>query len=204
MVDNNSEDSDFYLENLRVLANILFALCMFASVLKIEFTPADLSEQSLIDLLARNSNSIFSFVVAFAFLAMYWVKFIAKLHYIRKTNSILLGLLLMYLAVLCLYPFAENLLGNNPGNLVAQITFSGLWATIGMLAFLDWWYAARAQLIDPSLPETTSRRLFYELFPEPVFALLSIPFAFVADWAFFAVMLLIIPANLMIAKRFPH
>ena len=56
----------------------------------------------------------------------------------------------------------------------------------------------------PALPETTSRRLLYELFPEPIFALLSIPFAFIADWAFFIVMMLIIPANLMIAKCFPQ
>ena len=194
--------NDFYLENFKILANILFALCMFASVLKVEFTSNNLSQRDLAELLRENINAFFNFIVAFAFLAMYWVKFVGKLHYIRTSDAKLLGGWLVYLAVLCIYPFAENLLGNYPGEIIAQIVFSSLWAAIGIVSFANWWYANKAGLVDPQMSPVTSKRLLFESFPEPAIALLSIPFALVSDWAYYGIMLLIVPTNFMISRRF--
>ena len=199
-------DSDLhtrqYLKDFRMLSNVLFALCMFASVLTIQFTRSDMAEPDLLALLKENMVAVGNFVVAFMFLAMYWVKFVGKMYYIKHSNARLLVLWLMYLAVVCLYPFAENLLGNFPGSPVAQIFFSGLWAVIGVLALLNWWYANRAGLTDPDMDEKDATRLYWESFPEPVAALVSIPFALFSDLGYYAVMLAILPANLWISRRF--
>jgi len=195
---------DFYLENFRILANVMFALCMFASVLKIDFASEGMNEPQLFQLLSDNLNSILNFSVAFIFLAMFWVKFVGRLHHMARCDNGLLALWLLYLAALCLYPFAENLLGNYPGSSAAQITFSALWAIIGLISLANWSYAYKKKLIDPDLPKQTARRLLYECYPEPVFALLSIPFALYSSWGYYIVLLLTIPANIWISKRFPE
>ena len=200
---NKDDHARQYLSDFRMLANVLFALCMFASVLNIEFTSSQMSEPDLLALLRNNATALGNFVVAFVFLAMYWVKFVGKLHYTVRTDTWMLMLWLAYLAVVCLYPCAENLLGNFPGSVVAQIFFSSLWAVIGIIGILNWWYANYANLIDEKMSDSDSRRLMYESFPEPVFALISVPFALYSDFAYYAVMLMIVPANLYIAKKFP-
>jgi len=194
---------DFFQENFRILSNVIFGLCMFASVLKIEFTSSDLAEPELLRLLAENINAFLNFAVAFIFLAMFWVKFIARFNYIARVDNGLMSLWLVYLATLCLYPFAENVLGNYPGSIVAQVTFSSLWALIGIVSLFTWWHASRKQLVHKDLSTVITDRLLYECFPEPIFALLSIPCAFVSDWAYYLTLLLTIPANIWIGRRFP-
>jgi len=194
---------DFFQENFRILSNVIFGLCMFASVLKIEFTSTDLAEPELLKLLAYNINALLNFAVAFVFLALFWIKFIARLNHIARIDNGLMTLWLIYLATLCLYPFAENVLGNYPGSIVAQVTFSSLWALIGLVSLFTWWYAYRKQLIYEGMSKMTIDRLLYECFPEPIFALLSIPCALISDWAYYLTLLLTIPANIWIGRRFP-
>lgn len=194
---------DFYIENFRILANVLFALCMFASVTKIEFPEENLTDSQLIQLLIGDANLLINFIIAFIFLSLYWLKFISKLQHISRSNNTLLGISLVYLGFVCLYPFAENLLGNYPGSPVAQIEFSVLWAIIGFLSVTSWWYAQRAGLVDPRIESITAQRIYYMGFPEPMLALISIPFALVSDWAYYGVLLLTVPANLLILRRFP-
>jgi uncharacterized membrane protein len=195
---------DFYIENFRILANVLFALCMFASVTRIEFPVADLADSELLALMLQDVNLLLNFIVAFVFLALYWIKFVGKLRHIERANNTLLSIWLIYLGFVCLYPFAENLLGNYPGSPVAQIAFSALWASIGFLSMAGWWYARRAQLVENGLPVITSQRIFYMSLPEPVLALISIPLALYSDWAYYGALLLTVPANFIILRRFPE
>lgn len=203
MAENPRKREDFYLENFRILANVMFALCMFASVLKIDFATSSMAAPQLFKILTENVNTILNFSVAFIFLAMFWVKFIGRLHHMASCNNGLLALWLLYLAALCLYPFAENLLGNYPTSAAAQVAFSSLWAIIGLISLANWSYAYKKKLIDPNLPKHTADRLLYECFPEPIFALLSIPFALFSSWSYYLVLLLTIPANIWISKKFP-
>ena len=202
MVSGKGED--FYIENFRILANVLFALCMFASVTKLDFPAANLTDPQLLALMLHDVNLLLNFIVAFIFLALYWIKFIGKLRHIERANNTLLSIWLVYLGFVCLYPFAENLLGNYPGSPVAQIGFSALWAILGFLSVANWWYARRAQLVEASLPVVTSQRIFYMSLPEPVFALISIPLALYSDWGYYFALLLTVPANFIILRRFPE
>ena len=198
---NTEQERDSYLEDFRTLSNVLFALCMFSSVLKIHVPDTSTSASDLVALIDQNIESIANFAVAFIFLAMYWVKFIGKLHHTKRTNSKIMALWLIYLATLCLYPFAESLLGSFPGSVVAQVIFSSLWALIGFIGLLSWAYAYWAKLLDDNMSENEAKRLLYESCPEPVFALLSIPMAFVSDVAYYFALFLIIPANFFILRR---
>jgi uncharacterized membrane protein len=200
----SGKHEDFFIENFRTLANVLFALCMFASVTKLSFPVANLTDSQLLDMLRRDTNLLLNFIVAFIFLALYWIKFVSKLRHIERANNTLLSIWLVYLGFVCLYPFAENLLGNYPGSPVAQITFSALWAIIGFLSMAHWWYARQAQLVEAHLPVETSQRHFYMSLPEPLFALISIPLALYSDWAYYGALLLTVPANFVILKSFPE
>jgi len=193
---------DIYLENFSVLANALFALCMFSSVLKIDFAGQNLSDDELMPFILSSFSSFANFAVAFIFLAMYWIKFVGKQSHLVRSNNVLLIIWLFYLALLCMYPFAENLIGNYPDSSVAQIAFSSIWAIIGIVGLLSWWYASYARLIDPELGAQTERKIFWESLPEPVAALISIPFAFFSDVAYYSALLLVVPANYYISMRF--
>lgn len=196
------KDSDIYLDSFSVLANVLFALCMFSSVLKIDFAGQNLSDADLIPFILSSFNSFANFVVAFIFLAMYWIKFVGKQSHLVRSNNPLLIIWLFYLALLCLYPFAENLIGNYPDSSVAQIAFSAIWAIIGIVGLASWWYASYAKLIDPELGVIAERRIFWESMPEPIAALISIPFALFSDVGYYLALLLVVPANYYISVRF--
>ena len=202
MAVSGSQSGDIYLENFSVLANVLFALCMFASVLKIDFAGQNLSDEALIPFIMSSFSSFANFVVAFIFLAMYWIKFVGKQSHLVRSNNPLLILWLFYLALLCMYPFAENLIGNYPDSSVAQIAFSAIWAIIGIVGLVSWWYACHAGLTEPELGDDAERKILWESLPEPAAALLSIPFAFLSDAAYYSALLLVIPANYYIAARF--
>ncbi|MEH6593684.1 MAG: TMEM175 family protein [Halioglobus sp.] len=194
--------SDIYLDSFSVLANVLFALCMFSSVLKIDFAGQNLSDADLIPFILSSFNSFANFVVAFIFLAMYWIKFVGKQAHLVRSNNPLLIIWLFYLALLCLYPFAENLIGNYPDSSVAQIAFSAIWAIIGIVGLVSWWYASYAKLIDPELGVIAERRILWESMPEPIAALISIPFALFSDVGYYLALLLVVPANYYISVRF--
>ncbi|MEH6552315.1 MAG: TMEM175 family protein [Pseudomonadales bacterium] len=197
-----TSDKDIYLESFSVLANVLFALCMFASVLKIDFSGQNLSGDDLIPFILNSFNSFANFAVAFIFLAMYWIKFVAKQSHLVRSDNALLIIWLFYLSLLCIYPFAENLIGNYPGSTVAQVVFSSVWAIIGFTGLASWWYASYAKLIDPALGASSERKILLESLPEPAAALISIPLAFYSDVAFYSALLLVVPANYYLSLRF--
>jgi uncharacterized membrane protein len=202
MLNSGGKTNDIYLENFSVLANVLFALCMFSSVLKIDFAGENLSDDNLMPFIISSFSSFANFVVAFIFLAMYWIKFVGKQAHLVRSNSPLLIIWLFYLAVLCMYPFAENLIGNYPDSSVAQVAFSAIWAIIGIIGVVSWWYACHARLIDPGLGDDAERKILWESLPEPVTALISIPFAFFSDVAYYSALLLVVPANYYVSVRF--
>ena len=197
-------EQDSYLSNFSVLANVLFALCMFSSVLKIDFAGQNLSEEELLPFIVSSFDAFANFVLAFIFLSMYWIKFVSRQRHLVRSNTPLLVIWLFYLALLCAYPFVENLIGNYPGSTIAQVTFSAIWAAIGLVGLLSWWYAWFARLIDPQLGEVRAKIIFWESVPEPLVAWISIPFAYWSDTAYYLSLLLVIPANMLVARLFPE
>ena len=193
---------DVYLDNLRVLANVMFALCMFSSVLKIDFPGRNLPDEELLAFILQSFEAFANFAVAFIFLAMYWIKFITNFNLIQRSNNPMIILWLAYLAVLCIYPFAENLIANYPGSIVAQIGFSAIWALVGIVGLMAWAYAVYAKLVDPALDPHEAKMKLWESMPEPAAALLSIACAYHSSVAYYGALLLVVPANYLIARRY--
>jgi uncharacterized membrane protein len=110
---------------------------MFSSVLKIDFAGADLSDAELGSYILTRFSAFANFIVAFIFLAIYWIKFIGIQQHLARSDTRSLVLWLLYLGLLCAYPFAENLIGNYPGSPVAQASFSVIWAAIGIVGFIS-------------------------------------------------------------------
>ncbi len=194
----------FYLINFRMLANALFALCMFASVLKIDFDVGNLTDEQLIPYILDGVDEALNFIVAFLFLSLYWIKFVAQQRFITRTNNRLLLILLLYLALLCVYPFAESLIVQHPDTKLAQITFSSVWAILGFVGASGWWYACHANLVDERLTELRAHKMFVEALPEPAIALFSILCAFLSPDAYYLSLLLIIPLNYVVLRSLPR
>jgi uncharacterized membrane protein len=202
MSHTDAPDRDIYLDNLRTLANVMFALCMFSSVLKIDFPARNLPDEELLAFILQSFEAFANFAVAFIFLAMYWIKFITNFNLIHRSNNIMIVLWLAYLAVLCIYPFAENLIANYPGSIVAQIGFSAIWAIVGIVGLACWSYAVYARLVDPDLDMHEARMKWLESLPEPAAALLSIVCAYHSNVAYYGALLLVLPANYFVARRY--
>lgn len=202
MTPGSQAERDVYLGNFSILANVLFALCMFSSVLKVDFADPDLSDRELVAYIIDNLGAFVNFVVAFLFLSMYWIKFIGRQAHLVRSNNPLLIIWLLYLGLLCVYVFGENLIGTYPDSPVAQVAFSAIWAIIGIVGLVSWWYADHAGLLNPELSTVEVRRITWESIPEPVAALVSIPFAFYSGLGYYLALLLVIPANYYILRRF--
>ena len=95
MADTVSPTHDIYLENLRILANVLFALCLFSSVLKIDFAGQDLADEELLAFILQSFEAFANFAVAFIFLSMYWIKFVTNFSLIQRSNNVMIILWLI-------------------------------------------------------------------------------------------------------------
>lgn len=70
---NRGGDNDICLAHLAMLATPLFALCMFALELKVEFANPDLNVRELIACIFDNATAFTNFCGAFLFLFMCWM-----------------------------------------------------------------------------------------------------------------------------------
>ena len=88
MAQKRYPGEDYFLVNFRVLANVLFALCMFSSVMKVEFPSQDMDSEQLIAYITASFEALANFVVSFVFLALYWIKFVGKQQHIVRSNIV--------------------------------------------------------------------------------------------------------------------
>jgi uncharacterized membrane protein len=185
----------------------LFAIAMTLLVVSIEIP--DLSDTSSVHELAQalddNLGAFISFFISFAVIGRYWVAHHAFLARVRAIDSGLLGLNLVYLALIAFLPFPTALLGNFFENPLSITIYAINVALVSGMEVVLFRHARRRGLLLREVPDDVYRWGIVVSTSPVLFFVISIPVAFVDTGLAVSVWLLGIPTGIL-ADRFkpPH
>jgi uncharacterized membrane protein len=96
---------------------------------------------------------IFSYVLSFIALGIFWISHHFQFHYIHRTDRVLLWLNLLLLMSVSTVPFSAALLGRHMMAQPAIILYGCNLIAAGLMLFLHWWYATGDRhLLRPGTP----------------------------------------------------
>ena len=119
-----------------------------------------------------------TFFISFVVIGIYWVSHHRYFGYIRRYDTRLMLLNLLFLFFIACMPFLSNLLGRFVSQPSALVAYSLEVAALGISMALIWGYASHHhRLIDPNLEERAIRQINIRLAATPMMFLAAIPFA---------------------------
>jgi uncharacterized membrane protein len=108
-----------------------------------------------------------------------WMSHHRYFAYIKRYDSRLIVLNLMFLFFIVCMPFVANLLGRYSFVPIVLILYTLAVAALGISMALIWWYASRNHLLAPDLDAQSIRRISIRLYTSPLMFLIAAPFAYV-------------------------
>lgn len=94
---------------------------------------------------------LFTYALSFVLLAIFWKVNHSQFYYIRRINTLLLWITIIWLLFVALVPFSTSLTGEY-GNLQSAQIFSDLkLLSIGLLSALIWYYATEKKFTSNEL-----------------------------------------------------
>ena len=158
-------DERISITRLEALTDGIFAIAMTLLVLEIsvpqisshspEAAGAELSKR-LSDLWPK----IFSYVISFTILAIYWRGHHRQFHYIKHSDGFLVWTNIMFLMAVSFLPFSTSLLGEYINQQISVLIYGGNSIVIALLLYIQWKYATdHYRLVDKKLDPNIVRRL---------------------------------------------
>ncbi len=145
-----------------------------------------------------------TFFISFLVIGNYWISHHRYFGYIKRYDSRLILLNLMFLFFIICMPFLANLLGRYGDVPIVLIVYTLAISALGFSMALIWWYASYGhRLVSADLAPDTIRAINVRLFASPAIFLAAVPFAYVSSTAVILVWW-ISPITVMIATRFSN
>jgi uncharacterized membrane protein len=173
-------------------AVIAISMTLLALEMRLPAETGIFTEARLQHDLAAIATKYLAFFVSFLVIASFWVGHWRKFSFIRRVDSRLVWLNIVFLMAICCVPFVSSVLQEHGNLRTAVILYACVVIVAALLSAALWVYALRAGLVDPQItPLQIQRSLLSPLYIAGVFAL-SIGVSFYdADVAkFFWVLLL--------------
>ncbi|MBI2173941.1 MAG: DUF1211 domain-containing protein [Candidatus Omnitrophica bacterium] len=123
-----------------------------------------------------------SFILSFAYVAVFWVNHHHFFHWIEHATPGLIWLNNLLLLFLCFIPFPTAFVGDYPANPIGLVLFAMALMGAGLVFTLMWHHAYRWKLIDPSMPERVAKQAVSRgLIGPPLYAIAAMS-AFAMPW----------------------
>ncbi len=133
--------------------------------------------------LAALGPSFMTFFISFIVIGIEWMSHHRYFAYIKRYDTRLIVLNLMFLFFIVCMPFVANLLGRYSSVPIVLILYTLAVAALGISLALIWWYASRNHLLAPELDAQSVRMIKIRLYTSPVMFLAAVPFAYVNSTA---------------------
>ncbi len=150
--------------------------------LKVPHLHDALSRQEAVEALWLLLPNISSFLLSFAYVAVFWVNHHHFFDLIAKVDPGLLWLNNLFLLFLCVLPFPTGFIGEYPANPVALACFSLILMGAGLVFTLMWRYAFRHRLMHASVRKDVARGAVRRGWLGPPLYGVAAAAAFVAPW----------------------
>lgn len=169
-----SEESE--LARVEFFSDAVFAIAITLLVLDIHL-PDGLAVRGVPGELHNLVPQFLSYILSFAVVGIFWLSHHRMFRYVRRQDTPLLLLNLLFLLLVAFLPFATRLLAAYGSALAVTLLYPAVLSLAAIALYAVWWYATgHRRLVDPDLDDRTVR----------VIAVRSIGFAavFVASMLF--------------------
>lgn len=172
-----SPNHEKVLGRLLSLSDGIFAFAMTLLILNIVL-PDSTTRAELPQALIALWPKYLSFLISFFVIGLYWISNVRQFRSIRKYNTGLLWLVLIFLMFIVLIPFSTSVLSNFEGR-TGVILYALNIACAGFTATGLWIFAVRKKLVDPNVGPAQVRRSIIMNLVSPVIFTLSIGLTFI-------------------------
>jgi len=138
------------------LSNAVFGFSLTLLVVNIG-VPSGTSAADLGHSIVGLFPNFVAFVLTVFIVALYWYNHNSLFESLRGIDMPMIGLGLVYLALIALLPFPNELLGNYPTEPLSYVAFATLLTGLATVDTVMLAYAKRRNLTDPSIPLKTHR-----------------------------------------------
>ncbi len=182
------------LNSLKVIINVLYALMIFQAFLILP-RPDDpeLEYHSLSQIFSEHIIQLAVIVVGLIMIITYWIQFNKQLGNLVRSSPMHAALSVVQMICLMLYLYFVRFDLEFEGMTLALQMESIFLALAGFIGVYNWVYARKNNLTSDQIDATEERAILYEILPEPLAALFSLPFATISPGVWTLSFLIIIP-----------
>jgi len=182
------------LNSLKIVINVLYALMVFQAFLILP-RPDDpeLEYYSLSQIFSEHIIQLVVIVVGLIMIITYWIQFNKQLGNLVRSSPMHAAFAIIQMICLMLYLYFVRFDMEFEGMTLALQMESIFLALAGFIGVYNWVYARKNNLTSDQIDETEEKAIFYQILPEPLAALFSLPFATISPGAWTISFLIIIP-----------
>lgn len=164
--------------SLKIVINVIYALLIFQTFLILP-RPDDpeLAYHSLSQIYSENIMQIVMIMVGLTLILMYWIQFNRQLGNLVRSSPMHAVLSVVQMFFLMLYLYFLRFDMEFDGMILALQMESIFLALAGFTAVFSWSIARKNGLTSDQINEEEEIKLFYDLLPEPLASLFTLPFA---------------------------
>jgi uncharacterized membrane protein len=181
-----SPEEQLGLERIVFFSDAVMAIAITLLALNIHVPDVDpgLAPAQLAARLAAIAPNLMTFFISFLVIGIYWISHHRYFGYIRRYDTRLMILNLLFLFFIICMPFLASLLGQYVFVPIALIAYSLAIAALGISMALIWWYASSGhRLIAHDVGPDEIRTINIRLFIAPLMFVVAVPFAYVSSTA---------------------
>lgn len=189
-------DDKFWMTTNRIetLVDGIFAIAMTLLVLNLVVPDISgpLSETVVLNSLMNVGPKFYVFVLSFVLLAVFWTIHHKSFHIIKKADSALLWINIIWLLFIVMVPFSNTLTGDYGNFVISHLIFNLNMLGISVFIFLSWYYAVKKGLIDKNVSSKVKSGITNGCLIFICITLLAILLSFIAPgWSSLAYVLII-------------
>jgi uncharacterized membrane protein len=126
---------------------------------------------------------LFSYLISFAIVGIFWVGHHGMFHFIIRADRTLLWLNNLFLLAVGFIPFPAALLGSYGTRRIAVIVYGASLTFVGLTLVLIWWHATRRRrLVNQDLSSEAVASGFKRVLVSPIIYVAAIILSFVSVW----------------------
>ena len=189
------------LRRIQTLVDVVYGLVLFQLFLLLPMpTSEQIAERRVWEALTEHGPELMTVVVGVVWIILYWGQSNTQFGYLKRTNKTLSALSIIQLFTLMLYLYFIKLDNDTDGDVLALFMQSVFLAIGGFIGAFSWKYAAVNGMHFKELSEEKQYSIYHDFMPEPLAALVTIPFAFLGVGWYTLGWLSVIPLGILFKK----
>lgn len=180
-----------------------FSITFMAVSIQIPNLPENLTQSQVVDRLMGELGLRFTvYVISFFVIGAYWISYHQIFNHIVGSHGVIVWLNLAFLFFITLIPFVVDLQVDYSSYHIIFILYAVVLTAAGLSLTLIWLYASKNRLVDKSLIPKEKQHIFLESALLPSVFVISILVSIVDLQAAFYFWLVVIPAKIIIRKKY--